>query len=56
MLMLMTIIILLAAAILVFALHRKRDVNFNMKVWGASMSLEAKGQNVRRAGTRSKGA
>jgi len=38
--MLMTTI-LLAAAILVYALHRKRDVKFNVKVWGANVRLEA---------------
>jgi hypothetical protein len=39
--MLMTTI-LLAAAILVYALHRKRDVKFCVKVWGANLLLEAK--------------
>lgn len=45
---------LLAAAILVYALYQKRDVTFNVKIWGANMSLEAKGQNEPTAETRSK--
>jgi hypothetical protein len=34
--------ILLAAAILVYALHRKRDVKFNVRLLGANVLLEAK--------------
>ena len=34
--------ILLAAAILVYALHRMRHVKFNVKVFGANVSLEAR--------------
>ena len=39
--MLMTTI-LVAAAIVAYALHRKRDVKFNVKVFGANLSLEAR--------------
>jgi hypothetical protein len=44
--MLMTTL-LLAAAILAFALHRKRDVKFNVKVLGAKVSLEARDDPAR---------
>ena len=44
----LTTTILLIAAILVFALCRKRDVTFNLKVWGANLQLEAKGDDVTR--------
>jgi hypothetical protein len=37
------ITILLAAAILAYALYRKRDVKFSLKVLGADVLLEAKG-------------
>jgi hypothetical protein len=40
--MLMTIIFL-AAAILVYALYRKRDVKFSLRLWGANVLLEARG-------------
>ena len=34
--------IFLVAAILVLALLRKRDVKFNVRVWGTSVLLEAR--------------
>jgi hypothetical protein len=50
--MLKTIAIaLVVAAVLVFALYSKRDVNFSMKFLGADMRLETKGEPGRAAAT-----
>ncbi len=46
--------IVLIAVIFALALYLKRDVRFNVKVLGATMSLEAKDRNVPPAETRSK--
>ena len=39
-------IVLLSAAILVYALHRKCDVTFMVKLLGAQFLLEAKGADA----------
>jgi hypothetical protein len=41
----LTITILLSAPILFYALRKKRDVTFALKVWGANVLLEAKGDD-----------
>ncbi|MEK7992527.1 MAG: hypothetical protein AAB403_01870 [Planctomycetota bacterium] len=40
--------IIVVAAILCYALARKRDIVFNVKVPGANLHLEAKGNSRRR--------
>ncbi len=40
--MLMMTFVLLSAAVVVFALHRKRNVTFNMKLPGAHLRLDAR--------------
>ena len=48
--MLTATIVLLAAAILAFALHRKGDVTLMVKFWGANVLLEAKDAGLKKAG------
>jgi hypothetical protein len=40
-------VILLSAGILLYALYRKRDVTFNVKLPGAQFLLEARGHGQR---------
>ena len=39
-------IALLLASVLIFALYFKREVNFSMRLWGADVRLETKGDPV----------
>ena len=52
--MLIMTTILVGAAILLFALHRKGDVKFDLRFWGGYISLEAKSQKVHCPETRSR--
>ena len=48
----MTLFILLMAAVLFYALSQRRDVKFSLKVWFANVVLESKEPGVREVAPR----
>ena len=48
----MTTFILVAAAIVFYALYQRRGVKFNLKVWFANVSLEAEEPALRHGTTK----